>query len=231
MKPPPFSDEEIERYSRQILLREVGGRGQRRLLAAAPVLFCTDAVGELAASYLLRAGVLRLGVFTDAPQLGALAERLRDEGPPPARPRVAPLASAPPRLRERVAEAPGFTLVLLAPDAPGDPAAADGDDGGGDGDGDGDGAIVGDLFFARCTGDRAIVGGGADGLRAACRELGAGPAAPGAGDAAALTGSALALLVVQRLLGLPTPRRLRIDTGQPAAPFAVEPAQGGQTAT
>lgn len=213
MKPPPFSDEEIERYSRQILLREVGGRGQRRLLAAAPVLFCADAVGELAACYLLRAGVVRLGVFTEAPQVGALAERLRDEGPQSERPRVAPIESAPPRLRERVEQAPGFTLVLLHPEAP----SAAAPDGGDDGDG---------LLFARCSADRGLVGSGPGELLAACRELGAGPAA---GDAAALIGSALALLAVQRLLGLPTPPRLRIDTGRPAAPLWLEPAPGAQS--
>jgi hypothetical protein len=207
VKPPPFSDEEIERYSRQILLREVGGRGQRRLLAAAPSLFCADALGELAACYLRRAGVAQLAVFAEDAQVAARAERLRDEGPPSERPRCEPLRSAPERLRALVEQAPGFTLVLLQPQPPGG-AAPERDD---------------ELLFARCTADRGVVGSGLDALLAECRET--RDELP-AGDAAALTGSALALLVTQRLLGLPTPQRLRFDTGRPAAPWRIEPAAG-----
>ena len=46
-----FDDHAIRRYSRQILLREIGGDGQRKLLAAH-----VEATG-VAAEYLRRAGV------------------------------------------------------------------------------------------------------------------------------------------------------------------------------
>jgi molybdopterin/thiamine biosynthesis adenylyltransferase len=47
----PFDDATIQRYSRQILLREIGGAGQRKLLSAH-----VQASG-IAAEYLRRAGV------------------------------------------------------------------------------------------------------------------------------------------------------------------------------
>ena len=47
-----FSDEEIRRYSRQLVLAEVGGRGQERLQAAT-----LTAAGEVEALYLAAAGV------------------------------------------------------------------------------------------------------------------------------------------------------------------------------
>ena len=52
-----FSDEEIRRYARQIVLPEVGGVGQARLRAASAV--CES---ELEALYLAAAGVGRLTV-------------------------------------------------------------------------------------------------------------------------------------------------------------------------
>ncbi|MCS6914656.1 MAG: hypothetical protein RMK29_22260 [Myxococcales bacterium] len=57
-----FSDEEIRRYGRQMLLREVGGRGQQRLRAAQLQLRSVGATGASAADYLRRAGLGALRV-------------------------------------------------------------------------------------------------------------------------------------------------------------------------
>lgn len=52
-----LTDDQIERYSRHILLPEVGGKGQARLLASS-VLVCGDGpAAECCAAYLAAAGV------------------------------------------------------------------------------------------------------------------------------------------------------------------------------
>lgn len=53
---PALTEAELRRYSRQILLREVGGRGQARLLATRFLVDGDSALTELAVSYLERAG-------------------------------------------------------------------------------------------------------------------------------------------------------------------------------
>ncbi len=55
-----LDDVQIERYSRQIILPEVGGRGQERLLQSRVVLVGADRLGQLVALYLTGAGVGRL---------------------------------------------------------------------------------------------------------------------------------------------------------------------------
>jgi hypothetical protein len=52
-----LSDADVERWSRQILLPEVGGRGQERLLAARAAVTGRGASAELAATLIARAGV------------------------------------------------------------------------------------------------------------------------------------------------------------------------------
>ncbi|MGD2064485.1 MAG: ThiF family adenylyltransferase [Nitrospirota bacterium] len=61
-----LSDAQIERYSRQILLKELGGTGQERILAGSVLVLGGGRVPALASLYLAAAGCGRLGLgFAD----------------------------------------------------------------------------------------------------------------------------------------------------------------------
>jgi len=55
-----FSDEEVERYARHLMLREVGGPGQQRLKAAHVAIVGAGGLGAPSALYLAAAGVGRI---------------------------------------------------------------------------------------------------------------------------------------------------------------------------
>lgn len=57
-----FTDEQIERYSRHIILPEVGGRGQKKLLNSKVFLVGAGGLGSPAAFYLAAAGVGKIGI-------------------------------------------------------------------------------------------------------------------------------------------------------------------------
>lgn len=60
-----FSDRELDRYARHIVLREVGGAGQAKLKAASVAVVGAGGIGSPAIQYLAAAGVGRLVVIDD----------------------------------------------------------------------------------------------------------------------------------------------------------------------
>ena len=60
-----FSEEQIERYSRHIILPEVGGKGQKKICQSKMLILGAGGLGSPVALYLAAAGVGRLGVVDD----------------------------------------------------------------------------------------------------------------------------------------------------------------------
>lgn len=72
-----FDEEQIKRYSRQIVLPELGGRGQRKLLDSNVLIVGAGALGSPAALYLAGAGVGKIGIVdSDKVELSNLQRQI-----------------------------------------------------------------------------------------------------------------------------------------------------------
>ena len=72
-----LNDQQVERYSRQIILPEVGGAGQRKLLEASVLIIGAGGLGSPAALYLAAAGVGKLGIVdSDCVELSNLQRQV-----------------------------------------------------------------------------------------------------------------------------------------------------------
>lgn len=59
----PLTEEQIERYSRHIILQQVGGTGQEKLLSSKVMIIGAGGLGSPAALYLAAAGVGTIGII------------------------------------------------------------------------------------------------------------------------------------------------------------------------
>lgn len=72
-----LTEDQIERYSRQIILPNVGGKGQEKLLKAKVLIIGAGGLGSPAALYLASAGIGKLGIVdSDAVELNNLQRQI-----------------------------------------------------------------------------------------------------------------------------------------------------------
>jgi molybdopterin/thiamine biosynthesis adenylyltransferase len=72
-----FSDEQLERYSRHIILKEVGAKGQRKIMDGKVLIIGAGGLGAPAAMYLAAAGVGTIGIAdADAVDLSNLQRQI-----------------------------------------------------------------------------------------------------------------------------------------------------------
>ncbi len=72
-----FTDEQIERYSRQIILPNIGGKGQEKILKAGVLVIGAGGLGSPCSFYLAAAGVGKIGlVDSDKVELNNLQRQI-----------------------------------------------------------------------------------------------------------------------------------------------------------
>lgn len=108
----PLSDDELDRYARHIVLRELGGRGQRRLRQARVLVAGAGALGSPVLLYLAAAGVGRITVADDdTVGLSNLQRQVIFATADVGRPKVQAAAEALARLNPHVGVTPLFRRI------------------------------------------------------------------------------------------------------------------------
>src|SRR3989338_5500323 len=84
-----LTNDQIERYSRQIILPGVGGKGQEKLLKAKVLIIGAGGLGSPCALYLASAGIGKIGIVdSDAVELNNLQRQILHSTKDVARPKV-----------------------------------------------------------------------------------------------------------------------------------------------
>ena len=84
-----LTDEQLERYSRHILLQQVGGKGQMKLLQGRVLIIGTGGLGSPAAMYLAAAGVGQIGlVDSDVVDMSNLQRQIIHQTKDVGRPKI-----------------------------------------------------------------------------------------------------------------------------------------------
>ncbi len=85
----PLSDQQMERYARQIILKDIGAQGQEKLLSSSVLIMGTGGLGTAMAQYLAAAGIGRIGlVDKDVVELSNLQRQILHYTPDLGRPKV-----------------------------------------------------------------------------------------------------------------------------------------------
>lgn len=112
MAEPTFTEEQIKRYSRHLLLKEVGGRGQRKLLDSSVLIVGAGALGSPVALYLAAAGVGRLGIAdSDVVELSNLQRQVLHRTPSLGKPKVESASKTLSELNPEIAIEPHATRI------------------------------------------------------------------------------------------------------------------------
>lgn len=113
--PRRLSEDQVRRYSRHILLPEIGGAGQRKLLDSKVLLVGAGGLGSPAALYLAAAGVGTLGIVDfDAVDLSNLQRQILHRGRNVGRPKVESATETIRDLNPDVAVVPHQTVLSSA---------------------------------------------------------------------------------------------------------------------
>jgi molybdopterin-synthase adenylyltransferase len=111
----PLTSDEIDRYARHLVLRDVGGPGQQKLKAARVLVIGAGGLGAPLIQYLAAAGIGTIGIVDDdVVSLSNLQRQVIHGTPDLGRPKVESAAAAIDRLNPHVSVEPHPTRVTAA---------------------------------------------------------------------------------------------------------------------
>lgn len=110
----PLSADEVERYARHIVLREIGGPGQQKLGRARVLVIGAGGLGSPLIQYLAAAGIGTIGIVDDdTVSLSNLQRQVLHGTPDLGRPKIESAADAVARLNPHVAVVPHATRLTV----------------------------------------------------------------------------------------------------------------------